>query len=136
MAPAGSRGVMKMRGNILRAVVKALDRGRDPRPLIVSFFREYADYSMDEKELERALRNALEMVDFVRKNRISPGPLVGFEHNGEVMYVQYDGLLGDGRRIIVENSDDYELKRRFARPGDLVVRVEKDFSIRVLEVVE
>ena len=125
-----------MRGNIIRAVVKMMNNDVDPKPYIVSFFREFADYSMDEKDLERAINNALEIPRFVKENRIKPGPVERYERCGRVKYVMFDGVLPDGRRLIVENSDDYEAKRALARRGDIVIRVEPDFSIKVVEVIE
>ena len=125
-----------MRGDIFRAVVKAVNNGADPTNFIMEFFKENADYSMNEQELEESLKNALSLVDFVRKNNIKPGDAVAFEFMGEIRHIAFDGVLEDGRRIIIENSEDYDKKRVLARPGDVVMRINPDFTVEVVEVIE
>jgi len=120
----------------MRVVVKMVNNGIDPTSYIISFFREFADYSMDERALERALNNALEIPKFVKENEIKPGPIEKYDWYGGARYVMFDGLFPDGRRLIVENSDDYDVKRTLAKKGDVVIRVEPDFSIRIIEVIE
>lgn len=125
-----------MRGDIFKSIVKAVNNGVDPTEFIIQFFKENADYSMDERDLKRSLQNALSLVDFVKKNSIRPGEVVEFNFMGERRYVAFDGGFSDGRRIIIENSIDYDKKRAFARPGDVVMRINEDFTVEVVEVIE